>query len=127
MIWSFGFAAVVCIILNLFAVQFLSIYGQGASFIQAAIPVLRVVSVAMLVMSLATIWLSAVTGTGQSVRTLYIETIAIVIYVIYVYTTMEYYNLPITIGWMSELVYWTSLLIPSYLYIKSNKWKNKKI
>jgi Na+-driven multidrug efflux pump len=81
----------------------------------------------MLVMSLATIWLSAVTGTGQSVRTLYIETIAIVIYVIYVYTTMEYYNLPITIGWMSELVYWTSLLIPSYLYIKSNKWKDKKI
>lgn len=127
MIWSFGFAAVVCIILNLFAVQFLSIYGQGTSFIQAAIPVLRVVSVAMLVMSLATIWLSAVTGTGQSVRTLRIETIAIIIYVIYVYTTMEYYNLPITIGWMSELVYWTSLLIPSYLYIKSNKWKNKKI
>lgn len=125
--WSFGFAAIVCIILNLFAVQFLSIYGQGESFIQAGIPVLRVVSVAMLVMSLATIWLSAVTGTGQSVRTLYIETIAIVIYVIYVYTTMEYYNLPITIGWMSELVYWTSLLIPSYLYIKSNKWKDKKI
>jgi MATE family multidrug resistance protein len=127
MLWSFGFAAVVCIILNLFAVQFLSIYGQGESFIQAAIPVLRIVSIAMLVMSLATIWLSAVTGTGQSVRTLRIETVAIVIYVIYVYTTMEYYNLPITIGWMSELVYWTSLLIPSYLYIKSNKWIGKKI
>ena len=127
MLWSFGFAAFVCIILNLFAVQFLSIYGQGESFIQAAVPVLRIVSIAMLVMSLATIWLSAVTGTGQSVRTLRIETIAIVIYVIYVYTTMEYYNLPITIGWMSELVYWTSLLIPSYLYIKSNKWIGKKI
>lgn len=125
--WSFGFAAVVCIILNVFAASFLSIYGQGDAFIQEAIPVLRIVSIAMLVMSFATIWLSAVTGTGQSVMTLRIETIAIIIYIIYVYTTMEYFNLSIAIGWMSELVYWTSLLIPSYLYIKSNKWKNKKI
>jgi putative MATE family efflux protein len=127
MIWSLGFAAMVCLLLNVFATSFLSIYGQGPEFISEAIPVLRIVTIALLIMSASTIWLSAVTGTGQSNITLSIEFVAIIIYIIYVYTTLEYYNLPISIGWMSEIIYWISLLLPSYLYIRSNKWKNKKI
>jgi putative MATE family efflux protein len=127
MLWSFGFAMGVCLLLNVFATQFLSIYGQGNDFIQAAIPVLRIVSIALLIMSISTVWLNAVTGTGQSTRTLRIETIAIVIYLIYVYTTMEHYNMSISIGWMSEIIYWITLLIPSYLYIRSNQWKDKQI
>jgi putative MATE family efflux protein len=127
MIWSLGFAAMVCLLLNVFATSFLSIYGQGPEFIREAIPVLRIVTIALLIMSASTIWLSAVTGTGQSNITLSIEFVAIIIYIIYVYTTLEYYNLPISIGWMSEIIYWISLLLPSFLYIRSNKWKNKKI
>ena len=127
MLWSLGFATVVCIVLNLFAVQFLSIYGQGADFIQEAIPVLRIVSIALLIMSVSTIWLSAVTGTGQSTVTLMIEFVSIIIYVAYVYLTLEYFNLPINIGWMSEIIYWLTLFIPSFFYILSFKWKDKKI
>jgi putative MATE family efflux protein len=125
--WSFGFALCICIILNVFAHQFLSIYGQGEGFMQEGIPVLRVVSIALLLMSIATIWLNAVTGTGQSKINLAIEFIAIIIYLIYAYLTIEYYQFPITIGWMCEIIYWLTLLIPSYLYIKSNRWKDKKI
>ncbi|MEK0422473.1 MAG: hypothetical protein RLZ95_383 [Bacteroidota bacterium] len=125
--WSLGFAFAVCILLNVFATPFLSIYGQGAGFLQEGIPVLRVVSIALLFMSVATIWLNGVTGTGQSKINLGIEFIAIIIYLIYAYFTIEYFNFPITIGWMCEIIYWITLLIPSYWYIKSNKWKGKKI
>jgi putative MATE family efflux protein len=125
--WSFGFALCICIILNVFAHQFLSIYGQGEGFMQEGIPVLRVVSIALLLMSIATIWLNGVTGTGQSKINLAIEFLAIIIYLIYAYLTIEYYQFPITIGWMCEIIYWLTLLIPSYLYIKSNRWKDKKI
>ena len=116
-----------CLILNIFAEPFLSIYGQGEDFMQAGIPVLRIVSFALVLMSIATIWLNAVTGTGQSKINLAIEFLAITIYIIYAYLTIEYFQLPITIGWVCEIVYWTSLLIPSYLYIHSMRWKNKKI
>ena len=125
--WSFGFALCVCIILNVFAHQFLSIYGQGEGFMQEGIPVLRVVSIALLLMSIATIWLNGVTGTGQSKINLAIEFVAIIIYLIYAYLTIEYYQFPITIGWMCEIIYWVTLLVPSYLYIKSDRWKDKKI
>ena len=125
--WSFGFALMVCILLNVFAHQFLSIYGQGEGFMQEGIPVLRVVSFALLIMSIATIWLNAVTGTGQSKINLAIEFVAIIIYILYAYLTIEHYQLPITIGWMCEIIYWLTLLIPSYLYIQSKRWKDKKI
>ena len=125
--WSLGFAVVVFILLNVFAHQFLSIYGQGEDFMQEGIPVLRVVSIALLFMSIATVWLNAVTGTGQSSINLAIEFVAIIIYITYSYLTIEYFQLPITIGWMCEIIYWISLLIPSYWYIKSMRWKGTKI
>jgi putative MATE family efflux protein len=125
--WSFGFALVICILLNVFAYQFLSIYGQGDGFMQEGIPVLRVVSIALLIMSMATIWLNGVTGTGQSSINLAIEFVAIIIYLIYAYVTIEYFKFPITIGWICEIIYWITLFIPSYLYIKSNRWKGKRI
>jgi Na+-driven multidrug efflux pump len=125
--WSLGFALVVCILLNVFATPFLSIYGQGEGFMQEGIPVLRVVSIALLFMSIAAVWLNGVTGTGQSKINLGIEFVAIIIYLGYAYLTIEYYKLPITIGWMCEIIYWITLLIPSYWYIKSKKWVGKRI
>jgi len=125
--WSVSFALMICILLNVFAHPFLSIYGQGEAFIQAGIPVLRVVSFALLIMSIATVWLNAVTGTGQSKINLAIEFVAIIIYILYAYLTIEHFQLPITIGWMCEIIYWLTLLIPSYLYIQTKRWENKKI
>ena len=125
--WSLGFAIIVCLLINTFATQFLSIYGQGDGFLAEGIPVLRVVSIALLIMSASTIWLSSVTGTGQSKVTLSIEFAAIVISVIYNYLVLEYYNMPITYGWISEIIYWLTLLIPSYIYIRTMRWKGTKI
>lgn len=124
---STGTALVFCILVNLIPELFLSIFGQGDEFILASLPVLRVVSVAMLLMSFSIVMLSTVTGTGNTRITFYIEFLAIVMYCIYVYFISEYYFLPIQYGWMSEWLYWTCLFIPSYFYIKSNKWKKKVV
>lgn len=121
--WSLGFALVVCLILNLFPVAFLSIYGQGDDFIQAAIPVLRIVSSALVLMSVSVVWLNAVTGTGNTRINLYSEIAAILVYCSYVYIVLEKLYLPIEWGWASELLYWTVLLLPSFLYMRSGRWK----
>ncbi len=125
--WSLGFALLVCTFLNIFPHLFLSIYGQGEDFIQAAIPVLRVVSSALVFMSISVVWMNAVTGTGNSKMNLLSEIAAITFYCIYVYTVLEKLKLPITYGWASEWIYWTTILIPSFWYIKSGKWKLRKM
>ena len=86
--WSVGFAFIVCILLNIFVRPFLSIYGQGEGFMQEGIPVVRVVSFALVLMSIATIWLNAVTGTGQSKINLAIEFIAIINEIIVFYISL---------------------------------------
>ena len=124
---STGVAVVVCLLLNLFPEIFLSIFGQGDDFVAAALPVLRVVSAAMILMSFSIITLSAVTGSGNTRVTFYIELFAIIMYCIYVYLVSEYYFLPIKFGWMSEWLYWLCLFVPSLLYIRSGHWKKKVI
>jgi MATE family multidrug resistance protein len=125
MLLSLLFAGCVFLLINIFPVVFLSFYGQGNTFIQHGIPVLRIVSTALLLMSVSTIWLNAVTGTGSTQVNLVIEFGAIVMYCIYSYLTLEKWHLPITIGWGSEWVYWITLFIPSFWYIKSGKWRKK--
>lgn len=127
MFWSVGFALLVCLLLNLFPHAFLSVYGQGDVFITAAIPVLRIVSTALVLMSVSVVWMNAVTGTGNSKMNLVSEIAAISFYCLYVYIVLEKYHLPITWGWASEWIYWSTILIPSAWYIKSGRWRLRKM
>lgn len=124
---STGVSLFTCLLLNLFPTAFLSIFGQGDDFIVAAMPVLRVVTAAMILMSFSIVTLSAVTGTGNTRITFLIELLAIILYCTYVYLVSEYYFLPIQFGWMSEWLYWLSIFLPSLFYLRSGRWKQKVI
>ena len=124
---SVGFATIVAILLNLFPRAFLSVYGQDEAFVAAAIPVIRIISSALVMMSFATIWLNAVTGTGNTRINLAIEVITMVFYCCYVYFVLERWNCSILYGWMSEWVYWCSTFLFAFLYMRSGRWKGKKI
>jgi len=124
---SFTISLVIFLMLNIKPEWFLLFYSQGEEFIRDAVPVVRVVSVALLMMSFSTVWLNAVTGTGNTLVNLGIELVTIVIYSIYVFLVLEVWNLPITWGWGSEWVYWISMFTMAYFYVRSGKWKNKQI
>jgi hypothetical protein len=78
-------------------------------------------------MSFATVWLNAVTGTGNTIINLAIEFIAIALYSIYAYVVLEKLQMAITWGWAAEWIYWSTMFLLSYLYIKSGRWKKKII
>jgi multidrug resistance protein, MATE family len=124
---SGAIALFICLMLNLFPGTYLSIYGLSGEFITTGIPVLRVVAFALTFMSFSTVWLNAVTGSGNSRVTFLIELSTIVIYCIYVFVVLEVYRLPLMVAWMSEYVYWSLLFIQSYFFMRSNKWRKKVI
>jgi MATE family multidrug resistance protein len=124
---SLGVTIVASLCLNLFPEFILSAYGQNAEFTERAIPVLRVVSIAILIMSLSVIFLNSVVGSGNSKIALLVEVFAIIVYSIYVTLVLKESGLSITYGWMSEWLYSTSLLVPAFFYMRSGKWKNKVI
>jgi len=124
---SVGFSTIMIMLLNINPGSYLAIYGQGPQFVEAALPVLRIVSMALWMMAVGTVWLNAVTGTGNTVVNLVIEIITLVIYIIYVYVVLEYLNLSIVWGWGSEWVYWISMFSMSVIYMLSGRWRGKKI
>lgn len=124
---STGCAFTISLLINIFPKQLLSIFGQDESFITAGIPVVRVVTLAMVLMSFSVVWLNAVTGTGNSRITFLIELTTIILYCVFIYIVLEKYFLSITYGWMAEWLYWIGSFILSFIYIKSGKWKGKVI
>ncbi|MGZ5286024.1 MAG: MATE family efflux transporter, partial [Flavisolibacter sp.] len=124
---SFGIALIVCLILNVFPYTYLGLFRNEALFIETGVPVLRTISFAMLILSVGTVWLNAVTGTGNSRITFLIEVVAIIFYCSYVYIVLELRHLGILWGWMSEVLYWSILFLFSWYYIRSGKWKSTVI
>ena len=124
---SLGFSVIVALLLNCFPGLFLSVYGQDPAFTEAAIPVIRIVSSALILMSFSTIWLNAVTGTGNTRVNLLIELITIIFYCGYVYLTLERWHMSLVVGWMSEWIYWLSLFFMSFAYIRSGLWRGKVV
>ena len=104
----------------------MSAYGQNESFVMSAIPVARIISVALVLQSVSVVWLNAVVATGNTKRNLITEIVTLFIYCIYVYLILERFHLSIVIGWISEWIYWICLFIPSYWYMQSNKWMRRK-
>ena len=124
---SFFISLVIVGALNIWPEWFLSFYSRGPEFIADGIPVVRIVSVALLMMSVGTVWLNAVTGTGNTMVNSRIEFITLIVYSLYTYFVLEYWNMPITWGWVSEWVYWISMFSMAFAYMRSGKWKGKKI
>lgn len=123
---SAGSTILIFIPLQLFPKALLGLFLEDPAYLSAAIPVLRIVSFAILLMSVSTICLNAVTGTGNTKINLLIEAITIILYCVYIYTTMEVMDLSIVWGWGSELLYWSTILLLSLGYLLSGKWNNLK-
>jgi multidrug resistance protein, MATE family len=126
MCWSVGLCALTVILLNLFPETFFGLFGQDVTFTAEGIPVIRMVSLGLLFMSVANIWLNGVTGTGKTKMNLIIELVAITVYLAYTWYFMKYNYVSLAVAWSNELVYWATLFIIAFLYLKSGKWKHSK-
>lgn len=125
---SLGLAIIVCLLLNLFPGLYLSLFRPNdIAFVNEGIPVLRLIGFVTLFLSIGTIWLNAVTGTGNSRVTFLVEVSTLVFYCVYVFVVLEVKHMPIIWGWLSEVLYWTLLFSLSYLYMKSQRWKQTVI
>ncbi|HAO47578.1 MAG TPA: MATE family efflux transporter [Ferruginibacter sp.] len=123
MILSISFCTVMCLIVNVFPQAFFGLFGQNDDFVQQGIPVLRVVSVGLLFMSIANIWLNGVTGTAKTKVNLAIEIVAIVVYLVYTWYFIKMNYISLAMAWSNELVYWSGIFILSFLYLRSGRWK----
>lgn len=124
---SMGLALILTVTINLWSDQICLVFGNDPMFLLQAKPVMRIVSVALILTSIAVVWLNAVTGTGNTKVNVQIELFAVILYCIYAFLVLEKWKLPIVWAWASEWMYWMAVLVPAFLYMRSNRWRNKII
>ncbi len=125
MYWSIAFAVVPVLILNIYPEVFFSLFGQSEIFIEEGISVIRMVSLGIIFMSIANIWLNGVTGTGKTQMNLKIEIGAITLYMTYTFYFMKVKYISLAMAWSNEFIYWTAIFVMSFLYLRSGKWKTR--
>ena len=127
MLWSIGLCGIMVLLLNIFPGAFFRLFAQDAAFIEGGIPVIRTVSIGMICMSVANIWLNGVTGTGKTKMNLLIEIIAITVYLIYTFIFMKWHYISLAMAWSNEIIYWAVIFIFSFAFLKRGKWKTRKL
>jgi len=120
---SFFFSLIVCLLLNVFTRICLEFFGMPEDFVTEAVPVIRIVTAVLLLMSISVVSLNAVTGTGDTTINLLAELVAIIFYCVYNYYVIEIKDYSLTIAWASEIIYWSIILLIAYAYMRAGKWR----
>ena len=124
---SFVYAFSICLLVFIFSESFIGIYRNDSAIIALAKPAMFLVLGSTIIMSASTVLFNAVVGTGNTIMNLTMEITAIFLYLLYCYFVIEKMKLSLTWAWGSEYVYWISLLVISFFYLRSKKWKGKEV
>jgi putative MATE family efflux protein len=117
------FSALICLMPE----TILSVYTNDATLIADSVKSIYVIAGAMIICATSSICFNAVSGTGNTRSALLIELLTLILYCVYVYLAGMQFKLPVHICFASEVIYYTSLLALSALYLHKGKWQNRKI
>ena len=111
----------------IFPKMIISIYTSNAGLIQDTIPPLYVVMGALILFSMTQIMFSGVSGTANTNISMLIEIITICIYLFATWLIAIHFKQPITVVWCCEYVYFLSLGLMSFAYLRWGKWRLKVV
>ncbi len=124
---SFGVMLIVISILLIFPKMMINIYTDNPSLISDTLVPLYVMISSLPIYSIGSVLFSAVSGTGNTRTALIFEIIALLFYASYMWYVIVYLRASVAVAWTTEHVYWFLLLALSFIYLRSGKWKDRKI
>ena len=124
---AYGIVSVMIILFCLFPEAIARIYTDIPDFITASVPARVVMCSSYFLAVGGQVFFLAVSGTGSTKTAFRLELIALAVYMIYCTVIIGIMKLDVAICWTAEHVYSGALLICSWWYIRSGRWKNRSI
>ncbi len=115
------------IILCLFPEPILRIFTDNPSLIAASIPSVYVMATSTLISAPAFILFNAVSGTGNTRAGFVMEMITLAVYTVAVYYGVIVLKPDVALCWFSEHIYGLVLISLTWWYLKSGRWRGKKV
>jgi putative MATE family efflux protein len=122
-VFSFSLIGLLALGNFLFPEPMLGIFTSDEKLIADSFGCLIIMNIAMLLFSVAFVLINVVSGTGATKRALIIESVAITVYIAYIYIVVTIMKLPVEAVWVSEIIYWLIIGVMSWVYIRSMKWE----
>ena len=124
---SYGIVSVMIILFCLFPEAIARIYTDIPDLITASVPAMVVMCSSYFLAVGGQVFFLAVSGTGSTKTAFRLELIALAVYMIYCTVIIGIMKLDVAICWTAEHVYSGALLLCSWWYIRSGRWKNRSI
>ncbi len=114
------------ILLAIFPLQFARIYTDDINFAHLVIPSIYVICIGAIFQGIGNAYFEAVSGTGNTSAALYLESVILVIYVIFIWF-MTHVTTEVQWVWFAELLYGGLLAIFCGIYMRFAKWGKKRV
>jgi len=103
--------------------QIILLYTTDVSLVPLAISTLKIISMTIYFFCVASLLFNGVIGTGNTIVTLLMEFINIVIYLTTTYYMTVILELQLELVWCSEFIYFSVLGIMAFWYLKKGNWR----
>ena len=124
---SYGIISVMIITFCLFPEMIARIYTDIPEVINASVPTLVVMCSSYFLAVGGQIFFLAVSGTGSTKTAFRLELVALAAYMVYCTVIIGWLKMNVAVCWTAEHVYSGVLLICSWWYLRSGRWKNRSI
>lgn len=124
---SYGIITTIVIIFCIFPETIARIYTDIPDLIQASVPAIIVMTSSYLLNVGGQVYFQAVSGTGSTKTAFKLELIALAVYMAYCTVIIGILKLDVAICWTAEHVYALVLFVCGWIYMRSGRWKNRKI
>ncbi len=110
----------------IFPLQIVGIYTDDFNFAQLVVPSVFVICSGTVFQGIGNAYFEAVSGTGNTSAALYLESVILVVYVLFVFA-MTQFTTRVEFVWSAEILYGVLLGIICFLYMKYAGWNKLKI
>ena len=124
---AYAIISTIIVIFALFPKQVIGIFTDMPEIIDATVPAMLVMASSYLINTGGNICFNASIGTGNTRTVFVLESIALIVYVCYCTLVCTIIKADIAICWTAEHIYALAMLILCGLYLRSGRWKGKKI
>jgi MATE family multidrug resistance protein len=124
---SLGVMVCVIAIVSAFPRTMIRVYTDDSSLISDTVLPLYVLISSLPIYSIGSVLFNSVSGTGNTRTALKFEITTLVFYLSYMWFVIIYMGFSVAVAWTTEHVYWLSLSALSFIYLRSDKWKEREI
>ncbi len=124
---SYGIVGTMIILVCIFPGAIARIYTDIPDLVKASIPAIIVMTSSYLINIPGQVVFMAVSGTGSTRTAFRLELIALGVYMLYCYIVVGTIKADVAICWTAEHVYAGFLFLCGWMYMRSGRWKDRRI